>query len=299
MRVAFVGTALEIAASLAAAGHRLVALVARPPASPGPCGWRQTVRARLRRGPVERLRAQLGAPEIRATCEAEWVERLLSRAPDVVVCAGWPSRLPSELTVRPPLGAINVHPSRLPRHRGPDPVYWTVRAGERCSAVSFHRMTDALDAGPVVEQVSFDVLQEDTKGSVLQRAIAIACAHAPSVLERLADGTDPRIEQDETQASHEPRPSASDLILDPGWPAARLHDRIRARLPDRPVWVHAGAFRARLLGSIPDSTTHRVTPGQLIGRAGPFVRLACGEGSSLLVRLERPLPTRVREITLR
>jgi methionyl-tRNA formyltransferase len=45
----------------------------------------------------------------------------------------------------PPLGVINTHPSLLPRYRGPNPIAWTVRNGDRELGYSIHRMDADFD----------------------------------------------------------------------------------------------------------------------------------------------------------
>src|SRR5215213_94681 len=64
--------------------------------------------------------------------------------PDLVICFGFPWLIPPEALAIPPLGAINLHPSLLPRHRGPIPTAWAVRAGDATFGVTWHRMDPAF-----------------------------------------------------------------------------------------------------------------------------------------------------------
>jgi hypothetical protein len=54
-------------------------------------------------------------------------------------------RLPREVLELPRLGALNVHPSALPKYRGPSPVLWAIRNGNPFMGVSVHRMTERID----------------------------------------------------------------------------------------------------------------------------------------------------------
>ena len=72
--------------------------------------------------------------------------------PHLVVCMGFPWKIPAAALAVPPLGWLNGHPSLLPQHRGPIPVSWAIRNGDPEIGVSFHFMDAELDTGPVVAQ---------------------------------------------------------------------------------------------------------------------------------------------------
>ncbi|MEJ7728875.1 MAG: formyltransferase family protein [Polyangiaceae bacterium] len=91
--------------------------------------------------------------------------------PDLVLVTGWPRRLPAALNDAAPLGALNVHPSLLPRHRGRAPVLWAIGAGAATTGVTLHRLEPVLDAGPIV----------------LQRSVAIPARATSASLESLLD----------------------------------------------------------------------------------------------------------------
>ncbi|NGO73516.1 methionyl-tRNA formyltransferase, partial [Streptomyces sp. SB3404] len=72
--------------------------------------------------------------------------------PDLLVCNGFPWRLPGALLRLPRLGALNIHHSLLPRYRGPIPVHWAIRDGERHTGVTVHWMDEDFDTGDIVVQ---------------------------------------------------------------------------------------------------------------------------------------------------
>jgi methionyl-tRNA formyltransferase len=72
--------------------------------------------------------------------------------PDLVVCTGFPWKIPADALGVPPLGWLNGHPSLLPRHRGPVPVAWSIRNGEPEIGITFHRMDTELDTGAILAQ---------------------------------------------------------------------------------------------------------------------------------------------------
>src|SRR5215208_269323 len=109
--------------------------------------------------------------------------------PDLVVCFGFPWLIPPEALAIPPLGAINLHPSLLPRHRGPIPTAWAVRAGDATFGVTWHRMDPAFDTGGILAQLPVPMEPDDREIRVVApRLLAVAVRLLPRVLERVAAG---------------------------------------------------------------------------------------------------------------
>jgi methionyl-tRNA formyltransferase len=162
---------------------------------------------------------------------------LASVEPDLVVCMGFPWRIPPEALAVPRLGWVNGHPSLLPRHRGPLPVAWAIRAGDEELGITFHLMDAELDTGPILAQrrFPFDGLELPDLfyprfGIVIGEALAEA-------LERLAAG-DGGTAQPEDGGSYESFFSQDDAWLDLSRPAAEVHRMVWAWLyamsPDGP-----------------------------------------------------------------
>ncbi|MHB8468642.1 MAG: methionyl-tRNA formyltransferase [Gaiellaceae bacterium] len=76
---------------------------------------------------------------------------------DLVVCMGFPWKIPPAALAVPRLGWLNGHPSLLPLYRGPMPIAWAIRNGERTIGITFHRMDEALDTGAIVAQRPFSL----------------------------------------------------------------------------------------------------------------------------------------------
>lgn len=73
---------------------------------------------------------------------------------DTAVVSCFPWKLPSQVLERYPLGMYNLHPSLLPAYPGPEPLFWHYRDGRLRTGVTLHRVTDAVDAGPIIGRVS-------------------------------------------------------------------------------------------------------------------------------------------------
>jgi methionyl-tRNA formyltransferase len=147
--------------------------------------------------------------------------------PDLVLVYGFNWRFPAAALEVPRLGMLNVHPSALPKYRGPSPVPWSVRNGDRAMGVTVHRMTEDIDAGPILAQVDDlpipDAVTHEDIWQLIRSVLPELLVHA---LDRLVRG-DPGFPQDENRVSYAGFPSADWYNVT--WQGARrdLHNQIR------------------------------------------------------------------------
>jgi methionyl-tRNA formyltransferase len=153
--VLFFGTApfaVPALEAMASGPDSLLAVVAPPPAPAG--------RGRGLRASATAVRArELGIPvleEPKPNSEA-FLEKLRALGPELSVVCAYGSLLKDGLLGLCPLPPLNVHPSLLPRHRGPAPVSWAVISGDRETGVSVMHLDRGLDEGPVLAQARVPV----------------------------------------------------------------------------------------------------------------------------------------------
>jgi methionyl-tRNA formyltransferase len=155
-------------------------------------------------------------------------------APTVVVCA-YGLLIPDELLEERLW--LNVHPSLLPRWRGPAPVERSILAGDAETGVTIHRTVAALDAGPVAAQRALPVGVDDDAGAVYVRAAELAA----ELLDGVLAGEPVFMPQPEEGVTYAEKITSADRVLDLDRPADELVRRVRALSP------HIGA-RAELRG---------------------------------------------------
>jgi methionyl-tRNA formyltransferase len=100
----------------------------------------------------------------------------------LVVLATWGDILPASLLADEATAWWNVHPSLLPRHRGPNPYAAAILAGDDQTGFSLHQVTAAVDAGPVMTQAVVPLLAEDTSETLRQRVAALVAQQLPLYL---------------------------------------------------------------------------------------------------------------------
>jgi methionyl-tRNA formyltransferase len=162
--------------------------------------------------------------------------RSLARAlpgygPDLLVCNGFPWRLPGEVLRVPRLGAINIHPSLLPQYRGPIPIHWAIRNGDRESGVTVHRMDETFDTGEVIAQRGGVPIEDDFDPDLLlERFETVGHELLAVALRRLATGA-PGTPQSSTASAQPLRYAGwmeeSFSYVDWDRPAREIHDQVR------------------------------------------------------------------------
>jgi methionyl-tRNA formyltransferase len=199
--------------------------------------------------------------------------------PDFVLCLGFPWRLTPEALAVPRLGCVNSHPSLLPRWRGPSPIAWQVREGERELGITYHRMDEDFDTGGVLAQGTIPLGDDDWMPDLIPRFAELQAGLLPTVFERVAHG-DPGDPQD-GEASYAGFFDDDYGDLQWSWPADEIHRRVRAWSF---MFAYGSGARAELDGRPARLLKTRVErgvtdghPGDVLRRDGEAVLVRCGE----------------------
>jgi len=138
---------------------------------------------------------------------------LLAFQPDVIAVSCFPKILPPSLLTLPKLGALNLHPSLLPKYRGPEPLFWQFRNGETRAGVTLHFMNERPDAGDILLQTEV-AFPDGITGAEAERLCAVAGSRLMGEgMKLLSGGTPPRQKQNESEATYFPNPTRADFIL--------------------------------------------------------------------------------------
>jgi methionyl-tRNA formyltransferase len=213
---------------------------------------------------------------------------LLGRAsPDLVVSWFWTTKLPAAIVATGRLGGIGVHPSLLPRHRGPDPYFAAIDQGDPVTGVTVHRIDEEYDTGAILASRELAIGTEWNAWQLARRLDRPSLALLREVAGRLARGeTVPERRQDESQASWAPLPSLSDSALAWSWPTDKLLRRVRALAPAPGAFTQIGSRMVTVLEVRPARQFPRaLLPGEAAVVAGAAV-VRSGDGAVELVRGE-------------
>jgi len=77
--------------------------------------------------------------------------------PDLIVVAAYGQIIPKEILKIPRYGCLNVHPSLLPKYRGPSPIQAAILNGDKETGVTIIKMTEKVDAGPIIANIKYQI----------------------------------------------------------------------------------------------------------------------------------------------
>jgi len=264
------------------AAHRAIDLVSVVTAPPRPVGRRQLRTAT----PVETAARDLDLDvltPVRLRDPAALAD-ILGLEPALIVLADYGQIVPAEL-LDLAHGALNLHPSLLPRHRGAIPIPAAILAGDAETGVSLMRMDAGLDTGPLVavERVS---LSGDETAPALEARLAIVAAGllARSLEPWLGGDLEPHPQP--TDGANLTRPlHRADGRIDPDRPAILLERQVRAHLPWPGSFVEIDGDRLVVLAAALTAADPADEPGTFVADERGLA-LATRDGRLLLVEVQ-------------
>ncbi len=204
-------------------------------------------------------------------------------APDLILSVFYRSLLPDAVLGAAKIAALNLHPSLLPAYRGRAPINWALVNGERETGITLHHMARRADAGDIVAQRRVPIAPRATALSLYLEIEQAGIELLAEALPLVANGTAPRIAQDESKASKVGRRRPEDGRIDWSWPAARVDCLVRAVAPPWPgafgtiggkrVEIHAGEPEEEIAA---DANGMRPAPGT-VDRIGERIRIATAD----------------------
>jgi methionyl-tRNA formyltransferase len=230
MRVIFLGTPDFAAIPLEALAHdpryQVVGVVTQPDRPGG--------RSReLHPPPVKQAAERLGIPVLQPATlrDPAIVEHLAAWQPDAGVVAAYGEILRKNVLELPPLGYLNIHPSLLPRYRGPTPVPAAILNGDSETGVTVMLLDAKMDSGPILAQRRVP-LAPDARNQPLTNALfTIGADLLVEALAEYAAGALTPMPQDDRQATYCKMLQKSDGVIDWSAPAERIERMTRAYDP--------------------------------------------------------------------
>ena len=158
--------------------------------------------------------------EVDSLTTPETLDFLTTLTPDLIVVACFSRIFPSKLLQLPRYGCLNLHPSLLPRYRGPAPLFWIARRDERSTGVTLHHMAEDLDSGDIVAQTAFERPEGISEAELEQHCAIEGSNLLREAIGQLKQGQPlPHRPQIEDVALHYPWPSAADCQVPTNWSA--------------------------------------------------------------------------------
>ncbi len=288
MNIVFIGSGGLACPALrriaASADYRIVEVVTQPERPSG--RGRRTAGCPLKHE-AELLGLPMSTPQ--KISEKAFIRHIGDLKPDLILVVAYGQFLPAELLEIPALGAINIHPSLLPRYRGAAPIQWSLINGDDITGVTILFMTERMDAGDIIRQTEVQIDPEDDAASLESLLAEIGADLLVTVLDDFRCGTINRIPQNEGEVVFAPKLKKADGRLDLELPARKIINLIRGLYP-WPCCVcivpEGDGMPLRILKAREESGNGQ--PGEIIdiNTCGPLV--ATGVNAVRLLRVQPP-----------
>lgn len=223
--------------------------------------------------------------------EGAFVERLRELKPDVLLVAAYGQFLGKDVLETARLGAVNIHPSLLPRWRGASPMQWALAEGDAETGVTVLYVTERMDAGDILAQERTRVGEDETLEGLSARLAETGARMVLDVLDRFREAGAALAgrPQGEAGATRARKLKKEDAVVDWSREARTIRNRFRGfwgwpgtetRLVDgSPLKIHGMALAEGAAGAAPGTVIR-------VDGAGPTV--ACGGGTAVTLTEVQP-----------
>jgi methionyl-tRNA formyltransferase len=287
MKIVFMGTpdfAVPTLQALAGSRHEIACVYTQPPA---PQGRGQVMTPSKIHQAAERLGLLVKTPlslkdqaEIEAFCRLDI---------DLLVVVAYGQILKKAVLDHPPLGALNLHASLLPRWRGAAPIQRAIMAGDKVTGIDVMAMSEGLDEGPILLRHEETILTDDTAQSLHDR---LALEGAPLLLKALdlIEKGQAHFRPQDGEPIYAAKIKRDETLLEGVLDAKRLDAKIRglSPYPGAYFWLHTpkGDQRIKVLASkVWDGSTDKCEAGRVI-LTDPLV-VSTFDGAVIFERVQR------------
>ncbi|MDR2523464.1 MAG: methionyl-tRNA formyltransferase [Synergistaceae bacterium] len=232
-------------------------------------------------------RAALGLPLERTgplSQNEKLLKTLTSDPPDLIFVVDFGQLIREPFLSTPIHGCLNIHPSLLPRWRGAAPVQRALLNGDLTTGVTVFRLTEELDAGPILiqSQVSIPPLVDSTE---LLEILALEGSQiAVRGVKSIIEGSCQFLAQNSELSTYAAKLDKAEAEVSWGQDPIHIHNRVRAFASSTGAFVAARGKRLKLWRTAPVDAQGK--PGQILSLAGGGLVVACAGGAVQLVEVQ-------------
>jgi methionyl-tRNA formyltransferase len=226
----------------------------------------------------------------------EAIRELETLKPDLFVVASFGLIIPKWILDIPSVGPINIHPSLLPKYRGPSPIQWALLNGDAETGITLIRMNETMDAGNILYQEPMVIESGDNTITLSERLSRRSAEILIDFLHEIdLNGLQEGLAQDHEQATFTPILTKEMGRIDWSKNAGQILRQVRAFA----AWPTAYTFLDGLLLKIFDVVVKDSDPGRDDLHPGTIIEatkegITVQTGSGILVVKELQLQNKKR-----
>lgn len=290
--VIFMGTpefAVPILEKLADSDYRPVAVFCAPDK---PVGRKQI----LTPPPIKVLAQKYDIPVYQPKDKIELANQLKTINYQLIVTAAYGIIFPKEVLDAPHYGCLNIHPSLLPKYRGPSPIQAAIFNGDAKTGVTIYKMDEKVDTGPIIARSEWPISNDKYTTPELSKKLSeIGAELLLKTLPGWFLGEITPTPQDDSQASYTKIIAKEDGKIDWQKSALEIEQQIRAYTP----WPNSRAFYSsskaagrveksvlKILDANATEKDQGKQPGEIFLTADGDLAVQTGNGALIIKKLQ-------------
>jgi methionyl-tRNA formyltransferase len=183
---------------------------------------------------AEKYDIPLGQPDKIAKYEPQ----IKNLNPDLIITSAYGQILPENILRIPKYGCLNVHPSVLPKYRGPSPIQTAILNRDKETGVSIFKMDQGIDTGPVLGQKKIRMENNETSKTLSDKLAKLSIEILKDAIPLFVKGKFKTQQQQEKEATYTKIIRKEDGKINWQEPADNTEAKIRAFYP----WPGAFTF---------------------------------------------------------
>jgi len=207
-------------------------------------------------------------------------EELVAQKLDVIIVIDFGQKVKEPFLSIPKFGCINLHPSLLPKYRGAAPIQRALMDGQKVTGVTVFKLTELMDAGPILAQEEVPIDIDDTAGMLSEKLLSAGVDLLVTALNLLVAGTAKFKEQDESTATYAPKITNEEAFFDFDKKATEIHNKVRALNPKPGAYTIVNNKRLKVWRTkLINKEETLSTPRTILSIDEGFPVIACGKGA--------------------
>lgn len=197
--------------------------------------------------PVKKAALKYNLPLLQPERIAAFKSEISASQPDLIVLAAYGKIIPKNILDIPKFGCLNLHPSLLPKYRGPSPIQTAILNGDQFTGLTIMKMDEKIDHGPIIAQKKIAITSQENSQTLEKKLAQLAANSLIEILPQYLQGKIKPQAQDEKQASYTKILTREDGQIDWQQSAQAIARKVRAFYPWPGTWADFNGKRVKIL----------------------------------------------------
>lgn len=280
-KIVFFGTpqfAVPFFEQIIADGYNVIAAVTAPDK---PFGRKKELRPSPIKVAAQNKSIPVLAPQ-KIRGNSEFLTAMQDLQPDLGIVIAYGKIIPQELIDIPRLGIINIHPSQLPKYRGPSPMQYALLNGDPKTAIDIMQIDAGMDTGDILFEKEVEITSSETYITLQEKISKIGAAFLSDALKDVLDGNISPKKQNDASATYSKMISRDNAFFDARQKSAKEVVRMgKAFYPWPGLFTEFNGKRLKISLPTEIKTTKDVLPGEFFVTETGQCAIMCADGPIL------------------